>query len=167
MTQELDTPRLADSKESPPVFTQREILVLQGMIDGLTWQEFDAKFDLKRIVLKATKDSIAARFTQTGHVGGIYLAIIEAIKQDLLVTSNLPKEYRGQLTKSEINFFSMQYKGTRTSEVCESLGIEMREIPSYRNRICEKLGVDKKLGVGNFFAAIACLARDNKEADQL
>ena len=161
MMQEADIPRRADLKESPPVFTQREILVLQGLVDGLDWQEFDAKFGIKRIVLKATKGSIAERFSPTGHVGGIYIAIIEAIDQDKLDTSNLPREYAGQLNGLEIGFFAMMYKGKTASEVTESLGIEIREFPSYKNRICEKLRV------GNFFAAIACMARDNKGDDQL
>ena len=161
MMQEADAPKPFDLKESSPVFAQREIVILQGLVDGLTWQEFDARFDIKRIVLKATRDSIAARFSPNGHVGGIYLAIIEAIKQDKLDTSKLPREYPGQLTGTEIHFFVMQYKGKRASEVCESLGIEMREIPTYRNRISEKFGIN------NFFAAIACMARDNKEAGKL
>ena len=161
MTHEAAISNLSNSEESAIDFTQREIIILQGLIDGLNWKEFDDRFDIKRRVLKANRESIAARFSPNGHVGGIYLAIIEAIKQDKLDTRKLPREYPGQLTGSEIHFFVMQYKGKRASEVCESLGIEMREIPTYRNRISEKFGIN------NFFAAIACMARDNKEAGKL
>ena len=118
-------------------FTQKEIIVLQGLIDGLTWKEFDAQFDITRLVLKNSKESIASRFSPTGQIGGIYIAIAEAIKQDLLDTSNLPKEYAGQLTKLEIQFFALQYKGVKPSSVSETLGIGIYEIPTYRNRICE------------------------------
>lgn len=161
MTREVAISNLSNSEGNSIDFAQREIIILQGLVDGLNWKEFDERFGIKRRVLKANRESIAARFSPTGHVGGIYRAIVEAIGQEKLDTSNLPQRYEGQLNELEIGFFAMMYKGKTASEVTEALGIKIREFPTYKNRICEKLGV------GNFFAAIGCMARDNKGDDQL
>jgi DNA-binding NarL/FixJ family response regulator len=57
---------------------------------------------------------------------------------------------KGRLSEQEINVLRLLAEGQRMKEIAESLGIGVRTVETYRNRIMLKLGIDNLPGLVKF-----------------
>lgn len=156
----LTTGNSASETRARSTFTSREIVIMQGLINGVNRSQFEETFHIPYLVLQASKGSLAERFGREG-TPGLYLAVAEAVNRDLLDLSGLPKRFQVPPDDFEQKTFALAYKGTPTKKCFELLGIDKWGFEKV------KKGISKKLGVSNFYAVVAWWTRELKSHGQL
>ncbi|OGD94990.1 hypothetical protein A3A48_01580 [Candidatus Curtissbacteria bacterium RIFCSPLOWO2_01_FULL_37_9] len=146
------------------VFTDRDILILKGLVRGLTKKQFEDEFGIPYLVLKANKLSIAESFGGSIARNGIFMAIVEAFRQGKIdedIPTRAPEKTNGQFSDFELGLWSFMYQGKSIAEICDNFNLQRGKIVGFEVQICQKLGVD------TMYQAVAWLARENKQAGKL
>jgi len=144
-----------------PTLSDREIAVLQGLIEGLTTAEIASGIRLSLAVTERAKQRLALKFRVnpadnrfTPAVVKAYLcrAITEAIDSGLLTTDHLPSRFSASLNVVECEILEGMASGKNIFDLSRKLGIKVEAGETHLRRIC------KKCAVKNVFMAVACWA---------
>lgn len=155
---------LEQDRQSPtevsPKLTRRQVIVLQGLIDGFKLADFD-RLGIGRLLLTYDKDTIAAQFGIPSRIIGLSRGVIWGVKQGILDTTKIP-EIIGEKRNNNLDQF-LEYVVTQVPrrDFVFEVPIERKNFMTFESEIC------KRLQVANFYVAIAAKAKEMKDRGEL
>lgn len=142
-------------------FTKREVLVLQGLVDGIGKKQRARVLDISNDDIKSYERLIAEKVGSANRQNGLREALVKGVTLGFLDTSNLPDEPQEPLTVRERQVLFTMVRGLTTAETCLELGIASRTLSEYRSRAHDKLGLHTQ------YQVLAWAARDMMRRGQL
>lgn len=142
-------------------FTKREVLVLQGLVDGIGKKQRARVLDISNDDIKSYERLIAEKVGSANRQNGLREALVKGVTLGFLDTSNLPDEPREPLTVRERQVLFTMVRGLTTAETCLALGIASRTLSEYRSRAHDKLGLHTQ------YQVLVWAARDMMRRGQL
>lgn len=148
------------STEDSPKLTHRQVVVLQGLIDGLKPTDF-GRLGIGKLVLTYEKDTIAEQFETQSRIIGLTRGVIWGVERGILNTSKLPEIIREQTNSNLDQFLEYVVNQVPRPDFVLELPIERINFNIIESEIC------KRLHVPNFYAAIAAKAKEMKDLGEL
>lgn len=143
------------------VFTNRQVRILQMIIDGISLKEFLEREAIARVSYGLDRLKLAEMAGKNSRTAGTCLAIVEAIRRGRLDTANLPGDPQEPLDLQESQFLAAMFSGRSREEFCQDNRLSKPQLRHIENSVCDKLGVD------NLYIAVAWLAREKKNYEGL
>lgn len=142
-------------------FTEREIIYLQGLVNGAGRKRRASKLGIPISDLKIFESLVGEKLGLPSRQDGLRVAIFIGVRDSLLNTDFLPKKQIDQLGVRETQVLMAMVGGHTTAEVCDQLGISDRSVRTYRKTAY------RKMGIYTGYQACAWVARDMKLRGQL
>lgn len=151
-------PGVISSEASPGIIglTPEEMEFLQGLADGLTFQESGERYAISPNTVKVYRSNIIRASHEVNEETGCVKLIKAGILDGSLVNNHPTKPFE-PLSQREQDVIQSLYGGNTRKKTCEHLGISNDTLKSTLTYTLNKYGVD------NLFAAIAMHAGIIKE----
>ena len=142
-------------------FTEREVICLQGLVNGVGKRGRARELTLLTPDLKTFEGLIAEKVGFDSRQEGLRVAIFIGVRDGDLDTRNIHLKPKEPLGVRESQVLIGMIGGSSTSQLCNQLGISGRSVRSYRESAYEKIGVHTS------YQAMAWAAKDMLMRGQL
>ena len=162
MVLERTAPVLSPKEVSQPHFSDEEITVVQGRIEGWSHREFFRTARIGGWEVSNLIHRLEKRFAGKATANGFFMAIKEMIRQNKLNLEKLPQALAMVPDQRDLAIWASMYRGDDTWKACRLVGCRSGgELYALRNK------TSKKLGFENPYQAVAWWAREMKKAGEL
>ncbi|OGD89524.1 hypothetical protein A3I56_01225 [Candidatus Roizmanbacteria bacterium RIFCSPLOWO2_02_FULL_43_10] len=143
---------------SQPHFSDEEVTVVQGRIDGWSHREFFRTAKIGGWEVSNLIHRLEKRFAGKATANGFFMAIKEMIRQNKLNLEKLPQALAMVPDQRDLAIWASMYRGDDTWKACRLVGCRSGgELYALRNK------TSKKLGFENPYQAVAWWARERQK----
>ncbi|OGM98392.1 MAG: hypothetical protein A2735_02555 [Candidatus Yanofskybacteria bacterium RIFCSPHIGHO2_01_FULL_41_21] len=136
-----------ETGKSQFTFTPREIVIIQGLADGLSRDEIGRKLGEGIRERSVSYEALSMAERICGHIeaSAVCKTVVEAYRQGRVTANNLPSDPDPALSEVEFMTLAMTAEGCKSGEVARKIG----ESPSYL--LVHRKSIIRKLGVGTLY----------------
>ena len=148
--------RLLLSTEEKPLFTRRQVEVLQYLVDGMSSDlKIAQRYGISHETVASCKRDLLDKVEHSTGKRTLTLAIVLGVTSGFLDVSRLPDGPKEKLTAREQRIVVMMLEGFNPAETCEQLRIEPNVYDESLVKIVSKFDVAHRYQVAAIAAKMA------------